>query len=105
MIIKTIDLYEASWYRIKGGVLKEVHFGKATRRETHKSGFIEKWTMTMEVEEQFVRYWKEYRAIVNAREFANARLSLKRKIYKLKKRRATDDLDPGRYWKPKEKKT
>jgi len=107
MITKTIDLYEAAWYKIKGGTLKEVHFGKASENDRVKKGFIEKWLMTWEVEPQYVKYWREHRPMGNIREYANARLSLKRKIYKMRRNRPSSRNDTKEFiplearWKPK----
>lgn len=85
--VETSDTYEAAWYLMRGGVLVAVAFGKISENKKARSGHIQKYTFTIDkIESQFVRYWKEHRAMGNVREFANARRSLKRKIYREKKK-------------------
>lgn len=88
MTITTTDTYEASFYVLMGGRVTEITFGKLQPNMRDKMGFTRTYEMTIDgVEPQFVRYWKEYKAIGNIRTFSNIRQNLKRKIRKLERKR------------------
>jgi hypothetical protein len=86
--IKTDDTYEASWYILNGGVLKEIEFGRVPECKWKKEGFKTSYILTIVgVEPRFERYWKQFRPIGNIRQFANVRRNLKRKIKKIERRK------------------
>lgn len=86
--IRTDDLYEASYYVLNGGVVKEIEFGKLQENKWHKKGFKTTYILTVSnVYPQFKKDWKEFRAYGAVRQFSNIRNGLKRKILKLQKKR------------------
>ncbi len=87
MEIETDDLYEASFYVLNGGTFTGITFGKVQPNMRRKFGFSRKYIITLSgVEERFIRYWKDYRAIGNIRTFSNIRKNLKRKIRNLERK-------------------
>ena len=88
MTILTTDTYEATWYLMMGGKLTDIAFGKISENKRTKSGYIQKYTLTIEeIDYVFVKRWRNHNAIDNVRKFATMRQGLKRKIYKEKLKR------------------
>ena len=86
--IKTGDTYEASWYILSGGVVKEIEFGKLQPNRRKKEGYTTAYKITVaNVEERFIDEWKTFRAVRNIRYFASARRKLKRMVDSVKRRR------------------
>lgn len=86
--VQTADTYEAAWYLLNGGFVKEIDFRRIAPNRASKVGYSTSYVITMSgVKPRFVRYWREHKAWGRIRAFSDARLSLKRKIDKVKKRR------------------
>ncbi len=86
--IKTSDTYEATWYILNGGTVKEIEFGKLRPNYRKKEGFTTVYKITIaNVDQRYISQWRAYQADGNIRDFANARRKLKRKIESVKRRK------------------
>ena len=83
----TYDTYEATWYILNGGIIKNIKFKRLQPNRIKKEGFTIVYKITIEgIEQRYIDQWKGHQANGDIRSFANARKKLKRKIEKVKKR-------------------
>ncbi len=76
MLHKTRDTYKASWLMMNGATVIGVYF-----EQSSKSG-RQKYIISLDVPDpKFLMFWNQYRPVGNIRNFASARIGLKRKIY------------------------
>ncbi len=86
--IKTSDTYEASFYILNGGTVKEIEFGKLQPNRRRKEGYTVAYKITIaNVDQRYIQQWKAYQTDGSIRDFANARRKLKRRIEEVRRRK------------------
>lgn len=82
--IKVDDIYEAAYYALNGAKVEDYFFRKIPENKIKKAGHTKHWYFIMkEVDVENIRAWKEYKAVVNVRDYVSSRLNLKETMQKL----------------------
>jgi len=85
MIVK--DTYEASFYMARGALIKTISYRGMAEDESRKTYYSREYKIEMEgVKDKWVSQWRTRNAFINARDMAEARIRVKKKIKKLKLR-------------------
>ncbi len=86
--MKVEDTYEAAFYMLRGSYVTSVEFGRVQPNKSTKLGYTRRYIIYLNhVNSEDVRDWRDHRAVVNARAYANMRKSLKIKIDVTKKKK------------------
>lgn len=81
---KITNSYEAAYYFMCGAEVVAVSTRRLPPKKLGKHGFNNQWIITMEnIPAQCIRDWRDAMATGSLRQFADARLKLKRKIKEL----------------------
>lgn len=78
------DLYEAAYYLMVGAKIDDVHTHKIPTKKWAKKFYLQQWVIKMsEIPTTAIEAWKNHTATGSLREFAAARLRLKKHVFKM----------------------